>query len=170
MGGDVNKALLVQIVPFVEEFLQSFDNLAYGVPNNKTPILSTPTSLDPSRAPEGKHTLFLYQYAPYHLKEGGAGRWDEIKQKVADSILETVRKHFPHLQVLTRVAGRPEAYELLDEGVEHVYRDGLDTALRLGVDVDGAGALFRFRALELDDIRIYHRALDATEVGGLATP
>jgi Kef-type K+ transport system membrane component KefB/voltage-gated potassium channel Kch len=49
-------------------------------------------------------------------------------------ILETVRNHFPHLRVLTRVAGRPEAYELLDEGVKHVYRDGVETALRLGVD------------------------------------
>jgi monovalent cation:proton antiporter-2 (CPA2) family protein len=49
-------------------------------------------------------------------------------------ILETVRAHFPHLQVLTRVVGRPEAYELLDEGVEHLYRDHVDTALRLGVD------------------------------------
>jgi monovalent cation:proton antiporter-2 (CPA2) family protein len=49
-------------------------------------------------------------------------------------ILETVRTHFPHLRVLTRVVGRPEAYELLDEGVEHLYRDHVDTALRLGVD------------------------------------
>jgi Kef-type K+ transport system membrane component KefB/voltage-gated potassium channel Kch len=49
-------------------------------------------------------------------------------------ILEAVRQHFPHLRVLARVPGRPEAYELLDEGVEHIYRDGVETGLRLGVD------------------------------------
>jgi len=49
-------------------------------------------------------------------------------------ILEVAKKHFPHLEVLVRVGGRPEAYELLEQGVEHVYRDGVETALRMGVD------------------------------------
>jgi monovalent cation:proton antiporter-2 (CPA2) family protein len=49
-------------------------------------------------------------------------------------ILEVARKHFHHLTPLVRVAGRPEAYELLEEGVEHIYRDGVETALRMGVD------------------------------------
>jgi voltage-gated potassium channel Kch len=49
-------------------------------------------------------------------------------------ILETVSKHFPHLTVLTRAAGRPEAYELLDEGRYHVYRGNVETALRMGID------------------------------------
>ena len=51
------------------------------------------------------------------------------------SIVDTVQKHFPHLTILARAAGRPEAYELLDRGVEHVYRETLDTSLRTGVDV-----------------------------------
>ncbi len=92
VGGDVNKTLLVEIVPYLEEFLRVFDDLSYGIPSTKTPIMGTATLFDPSRAPAGKHTLFLYQYAPYHLKEGGAKRWDEVKQKVADGILETVRQ------------------------------------------------------------------------------
>jgi voltage-gated potassium channel Kch len=49
-------------------------------------------------------------------------------------ILETVTKHFPHLTVLTRAAGRPEAYELLDEGRYRVYRGNVETALRMGID------------------------------------
>ncbi len=93
VGGDANKALLVEIIPSLEEFLRTFDDLAYGIPNTKTPILGTATLFDPSRAPKGKHTLYLYQYEPYHLKESGAKRWDEVKQEVADGILETVRKH-----------------------------------------------------------------------------
>jgi len=92
-GGDVNNALMVQIVPFMDEFLRLFDDLSYGIPVTKTPILGTATLFDPSRAPEGKHTLFLYQYEPYRLKEGGADYWDEIKQEIADGVLATVRKH-----------------------------------------------------------------------------
>ena len=51
-----------------------------------------------------------------------------------DRILHTVKTHFPHLTVMSRARGRPEAYELLDHGVDHVYRETVDTSLRMGVD------------------------------------
>jgi monovalent cation:proton antiporter-2 (CPA2) family protein len=50
------------------------------------------------------------------------------------AIVETAQKHFPNLTILARAAGRPEAYELRDLGVEHVYRETLDTSLRTGID------------------------------------
>jgi len=50
------------------------------------------------------------------------------------ALVETAQRHFPDLTILARAAGRPEAYELLDRGVEHVYRETLDTSLRTGVD------------------------------------
>jgi monovalent cation:proton antiporter-2 (CPA2) family protein len=49
-------------------------------------------------------------------------------------LVETVRKHFPHLVVMARAEDRADAYDLLAAGVDHVYRDTLDTSLRLGVD------------------------------------
>uniref|UniRef100_A0A832MN63 Potassium transporter n=1 Tax=Eiseniibacteriota bacterium TaxID=2212470 RepID=A0A832MN63_UNCEI len=49
-------------------------------------------------------------------------------------IVRTVRRHFPQARVLARAHGRSEAYELLDAGAHEVYRDTLDTALRLGCD------------------------------------
>lgn len=54
-----------------------------------------------------------------------------------EKVLEIVRvaqKHFPRLTVLARASGRTEAYELLDVGVEHVFRETLDTALRAGIE------------------------------------
>jgi voltage-gated potassium channel Kch len=42
-----------------------------------------------------------------------------------------VKKHFPQLTILARAASRSEAYELMDAGVEHVFRDKLDSSLRL---------------------------------------
>lgn len=49
-------------------------------------------------------------------------------------LVETVKKHFPHLRILARARGRIEAYDLLEEGVEHVYRESFDTSLRMGID------------------------------------
>ncbi|HZF99739.1 MAG TPA: monovalent cation:proton antiporter-2 (CPA2) family protein, partial [Chitinophagales bacterium] len=50
-------------------------------------------------------------------------------------LVKTVAKHFPHLRVLVRAKNRFDAYELVDIGQDDIYRDSLDTAVRLGVDV-----------------------------------
>jgi CPA2 family monovalent cation:H+ antiporter-2 len=50
-------------------------------------------------------------------------------------VIETAKKHFPHLRVLVRARHRFDAYELLDLGIKDIYRDHLDTSIRLGVDV-----------------------------------
>ena len=49
-------------------------------------------------------------------------------------LVATARRHFPHLTLLTRASSRAEAYELLDSGIEHVFRDKLDSGLRTGVE------------------------------------
>jgi monovalent cation:H+ antiporter-2, CPA2 family len=49
-------------------------------------------------------------------------------------LVETVKKYFPHLHVLVRAQDRADAYELMDAGVLHLYRETLDSSLRMGVD------------------------------------
>jgi len=73
------------------------------------------------------------------LESAGAGKARLLVVATEDherivGIVETAQKHFPNLTILARAAGRPEAYELLDLGVEHVYRETLDTSLRTGID------------------------------------
>jgi monovalent cation:proton antiporter-2 (CPA2) family protein len=81
---------------------------------------------------------------------GDASRYDLLKAAGADSarllilaidrpektleLVQTARKHFPHLQILARASGRVDAYDLLAEGVDRVYRETFDSALRLGTD------------------------------------
>ncbi len=48
--------------------------------------------------------------------------------------VEVLRKHFPHLNILTRARNRVDAYELIDRGVDKIYRETLYTAVHLGVD------------------------------------
>lgn len=49
-------------------------------------------------------------------------------------LVKLVKKHFPHLQLMVRAQNRVDAYELLDMGIKHVYRENLDSSIRLGVD------------------------------------
>jgi len=49
----------------------------------------TPTVIDPSRAPAGKHTFKLISFLPYELAEGPQ-RWDDVKDGVADRLFESV--------------------------------------------------------------------------------
>jgi CPA2 family monovalent cation:H+ antiporter-2 len=49
-------------------------------------------------------------------------------------LVETVKRHFPHLHVLVRAQDRSDAYELMDAGVLHLYRETFDSSLRMGVD------------------------------------
>jgi voltage-gated potassium channel Kch len=50
------------------------------------------------------------------------------------TIVITSKKHFPELTILARAHGRAHAYELMDAGVDHVYRETLDSSLRMGID------------------------------------
>jgi monovalent cation:H+ antiporter-2, CPA2 family len=50
-------------------------------------------------------------------------------------LVETLRKHYPDLQLMIRSKNRNDAYELLDAGVMNIYRETIDTSVRLGVDV-----------------------------------
>jgi voltage-gated potassium channel Kch len=50
------------------------------------------------------------------------------------TMIETVKKHFPNLRMLVRASHRFDAYDQMNAGMLHVYRETLDTALRVGVD------------------------------------
>ena len=50
-------------------------------------------------------------------------------------ISEIARANFPNLTVVTRAVNRTHAYELIEAEVEHVYRESLDSSIRVGVDV-----------------------------------
>ncbi|MGN6648262.1 MAG: monovalent cation:proton antiporter-2 (CPA2) family protein [Cytophaga sp.] len=51
------------------------------------------------------------------------------------AIVKTVKKHFPNLEIMVRSKNRMDTYDLLDEDIHNIYREHLDTSVRLGVDV-----------------------------------
>ncbi|WMJ72788.1 monovalent cation:proton antiporter-2 (CPA2) family protein [Cytophagaceae bacterium ABcell3] len=50
-------------------------------------------------------------------------------------IVRKAKKYFPNLELLVRVRNRHYAYEILNEGIDLVYRENLDTSLRMGEDI-----------------------------------
>jgi monovalent cation:proton antiporter-2 (CPA2) family protein len=60
-------------------------------------------------------------------------------------LVETAKKHFPRLTIMARAFDWEDAHALLEAGVAHVYRESLDTSLRLGTD---ALRLLGFRAYQ----------------------
>ena len=73
------------------------------------------------------------------LQAAGAGTAKLIVLALDDpartlALVHTLRHHYPHLTILARASDRGDAYDLLDAGVQHVYRETLDTSLALGID------------------------------------
>jgi CPA2 family monovalent cation:H+ antiporter-2 len=53
---------------------------------------------------------------------------------INQELVEKVQRRFPHLTLMVRAQGRPDAYTLMDMGIRNIYRESLDTSVRLGVD------------------------------------
>ncbi len=73
-----------------------------------------PTMLDPSLAPEGKHTLWVEFFAPYQIagQAGtglhGTGWTDDLKHKVADRVIDKLAEYAPNVKSAT-IARRVES-------------------------------------------------------------
>jgi beta-carotene ketolase (CrtO type) len=63
-----------------------------------------PTMLDPSMAPEGKHTLWIEFFAPYRIEglentgHRDTGWTDELKNKVADRLIDKLAEYAPNVK------------------------------------------------------------------------
>ncbi|MEA5594442.1 beta-carotene ketolase CrtO [Rivularia sp. UHCC 0363] len=66
-----------------------------------------PSFRDPSLAPPGKHTLWIEFFAPYQIKDAegtglnGTGWTDELKNKVADKVIDKLADYAPNVKNAT---------------------------------------------------------------------
>lgn len=85
------------ICPSVQYLETAFDDAKQGIPPRQPALWSVCASaLDPSLAPPGMHTLYLFQFAPYEL--AGGRDWESIKEEVADSMIETLAQYAPNVR------------------------------------------------------------------------
>ena len=92
---------------------------------------------------------FLRKFG-FKVYYGDASRYDLLKAAGADHariilitvddverrlvMVETIKKHFPNLQIMVRASTRNDAYDLMNAGMLNIYRETLDTSLKMGVD------------------------------------
>ncbi|KAF2518636.1 potassium transporter [Flavobacterium salilacus subsp. salilacus] len=50
------------------------------------------------------------------------------------TVIEKIKKHYPHLKILARARNRNDAFEMVDLGIQNFYRENLYSAIHLGVD------------------------------------
>ncbi|HEY4637856.1 MAG TPA: hypothetical protein VIH23_06285, partial [Burkholderiales bacterium] len=62
---------------------------------------ATPTVFDPSQAPPGRHTAFMWEKLPYRLR-GDPARWDGEKDAHGDAMLELWTQYAPNLRDAVR--------------------------------------------------------------------
>lgn len=99
----IGSILIADSVSHVE---QAHSEITLGKIPDEDPSMYVvmPTGLDPSMAPEGKHTLWIEFFAPYQIAgaEGtglkGTGWTDELKNKVADKVLDKLAQYSPNLK------------------------------------------------------------------------
>jgi phytoene dehydrogenase-like protein len=94
------------IAPSVDRLLRLGSDVERGLLADDDPVLLVvcATVADPSRAPEERHVLKVIGFHPYALADGGAERWDEVKDEVARRNVEQLRRFAPNLTEETILA------------------------------------------------------------------
>ena len=94
----------VHIGPYVDDMAMTFaEALAGRLPTSPTLVVGQPTVTDPSRAPEGHHTLWIQvRVLPGELADGES--WDAVGEAYADHVMGILEDYAPGLSDL--VLGR----------------------------------------------------------------
>jgi phytoene dehydrogenase-like protein len=89
---------LQMLCPSLDYLRHAFADYSRGLPSRDPAVIAmTFSAIDPTVAPPGKHTVFLWaQYFPYDL--AGGRHWDDVREEVADSIMEVLYRHAPNMR------------------------------------------------------------------------
>lgn len=88
-------------------------------------------------------------------------------------IAELVREHYPKVKIFVRAKNRIDAYNYLNNGIDHIYRETLGTAVDMAVDVLHENGMRkyaarrlgqRFMAIDKASIRRLAKAKDDDEI------
>ncbi|MEX0864705.1 MAG: NAD(P)/FAD-dependent oxidoreductase [Acidimicrobiia bacterium] len=101
----------VHIGPYMEDMSLAYQQAMAGLlPERPTLVVGQPTVVDPSRAPDGKHVVWVQvRMVPGTISGDAAGTieslvWDQAKEWYADRVLDIIESHAPGTH--SRVSGR----------------------------------------------------------------
>ncbi|ACK69191.1 FAD dependent oxidoreductase [Gloeothece citriformis PCC 7424] len=99
----IGSVVIADSVDHVEE-AHALPELGRIPDSNPSAYVVVPTVLDPSMAPAGKHTMWVEFFAPYQIADAqgtglnGTGWTDELKNKVADRVMDKIAEYAPNLK------------------------------------------------------------------------
>lgn len=110
-GAELRQFAYVHIAPSLDAMALTYQQAVAGLlPAEPVLVVGQPTAIDPSRAPSGKHVLWVqvrmlpYQVAGDAAGEITAGDWDDIKEPYAGRALDMIERYAPGLK--QRILGR----------------------------------------------------------------
>lgn len=91
-AGEHVRAVMIELLPDdYNTMRKSFDNLRYGELSEYPLVgLGSLTMFDPSRAPEGKATMHVWDYVPYRRADGKS--WEDTKDEYVERMLTHMQK------------------------------------------------------------------------------
>lgn len=121
-GDGVREWSYVHIGPYMEDMNLAYQRASGGLlPERPTLVVGQPTAVDPTRAPDGKHVLWVQvRHVPGHIRGDAASGidatdWEDAKDPYADRVLAIIDEYAPGTsqKVLARAVLSPtdlEAY------------------------------------------------------------
>jgi len=107
-GAALRQFAYVHLAPSLDQMAQTYaDAIAGRLPAEPVLVVGQPTAFDPSRAPPGRHVLWLQvRVLPHEVRADALGQiepgaWDRIKDAVADRALAVLERHAPGVRAST---------------------------------------------------------------------
>jgi phytoene dehydrogenase-like protein len=96
LGTSIHSAMQL-ICPSIEYLRSAYEDAQRGRPARHPALVAmTPSAVDPTVAPPGKHSLYIWaQYHPYALSGGES--WDHIREREADLLVEILAQYAPNV-------------------------------------------------------------------------
>jgi phytoene dehydrogenase-like protein len=110
-GAELKQFAYVHLGPSLDAMARVYQQAIAGLlPAEPILVVGQPTAVDPSRAPAGKHVLWVQvRMLPSEISGDAAGEiapahWDAVKERYADRILDIIEGYAPGLR--RKILGR----------------------------------------------------------------
>jgi phytoene dehydrogenase-like protein len=101
-GAELRQFAYVHLAPSLAAMAKTYTDALDGLlPAEPALVVGQPTAIDPSRAPAGKHVLWVQvRVLPSRIRGDAAGsiggrEWDDVKEAYADRVIGIIERHAP---------------------------------------------------------------------------
>ena len=119
-GEELQQFAYVHVAPSLSYMSRAYAQAIDGLlPEAPVLVVGQPTAIDPSRAPDGKHILWVQvRVLPKHVTGDAAGlitgtAWSDIKESYAERVIDLIEAHAPGLRasILAKAVASPDDLE-----------------------------------------------------------